>query len=157
MRRQLGPRPGEQLDIADDLDAGVARALRDRVAVERQAGGDDDGVELGEVGVVEVGDPALELPERSLTRSVLRRAWPSSFARFLLVVPRRHPRPARQQRLDRRQAAPRKTKDSIMFSGEGLGGDHLSLSVDRPARARMKLMIQKRITTVGSLQPRCSK
>ena len=44
-----------------------------------------------------------------------------------------------------------------MFAGEGLGGDHLSLRVESPASARMKLMIQKRITTVGSLQPRCSK
>ena len=34
--------------------AGVA--LGDGVAVEGQAGGDDDGVELGEVGVEEVGD-----------------------------------------------------------------------------------------------------
>ena len=56
MRRQLRPRPGEQLDIADDLDAGVAGALGDRVAVEGKAGGDDDGVELGEVGLVEVGN-----------------------------------------------------------------------------------------------------
>jgi hypothetical protein len=56
VRRKLGPCAGEQLDVADDLDAGVARALRDRVAVERQAGRDDEAVELGEVGRVEVGD-----------------------------------------------------------------------------------------------------
>ena len=74
-----------------------------------------------------------------------------------LIIPRRYPRPARQQRLNRRQPAPGKPEDGVMFSGEGPGGDHLSLSVDSPASARMKLMIQKRITTVGSLQPRCSK
>ena len=51
VRRKLGPGAGEQLDVADDLDAGLAGALRDRVAVERQAGRDDEAVELGEVGV----------------------------------------------------------------------------------------------------------
>ena len=56
VRRKLGPGAGEQLDVADDLDAGVARALRDRVAVERQAGRDDEAVELREVDFVEVGD-----------------------------------------------------------------------------------------------------
>ena len=56
MRRQLRPRPREQLDIADDLDAGLAGALSDGVAVERQAGGDDEGVELAEVGLVQVRD-----------------------------------------------------------------------------------------------------
>ena len=80
-----------------------------------------------------------------------------AFPRLFLIIPRRHPRPARQQRLDRRQPAARKAEHGIMLSGEGPGRDHLSLSVDSPASARMKLMIQKRITTVGSLQPRCSK
>ena len=41
VRRQFGPRAGEKLDVANDLDAGFAGALRDRVAVERQAGRDD--------------------------------------------------------------------------------------------------------------------
>ena len=54
VRRQLGPGAGEQLDVADDLDPGLAGALRDRVAVERKAGGDDEAVELAEVGFVEV-------------------------------------------------------------------------------------------------------
>ena len=56
VRRKLGPGAGEQLDVADDLDAGLAGTLRDRVAVEREAGRDDEAVELGEVGFVEVGD-----------------------------------------------------------------------------------------------------
>jgi hypothetical protein len=47
VRRQLGPGAGEQLDVADDLDAGLTSALGDGVTVERQAGGDDEGVELG--------------------------------------------------------------------------------------------------------------
>ena len=57
---------------------------------------------------------------------------------------------------DNREEA-REAEDGVMLSCEGRAGDHLSFSVDRPARARMKLMIQKRITTVGSDQPRCSK
>ena len=54
VRRKLGAGAGEQLDVADDLDAGLAGALRDRVAVERQARGDDEAVELREVGLVRV-------------------------------------------------------------------------------------------------------
>jgi hypothetical protein len=56
VRRQLGPRAGEQLDIADDFDPRLSRAARDRVAIERQSGSDDQAVELREIGVVEVGD-----------------------------------------------------------------------------------------------------
>ena len=64
---------------------------------------------------------------------------------------------ARQQRLDRRQPRAREAVDRVMLAGEGPGGDHRSFSVARPASASTKLMIQKRITTVGSDQPRCSK
>ena len=56
VRRKLGPGAGEQLDVADDLDAGVARPLRNRMAVEREAGCDDEAVELRQVGLVEVDD-----------------------------------------------------------------------------------------------------
>ena len=79
------------------------------------------------------------------------------FARFFLRVPRRDLRPACKQRLDRREARARKPVHRIMLAGEGLGGDHLSFSVARPASASTKLMIQNRITTVGSDQPKCSK
>ena len=91
VRRKLGPGAGEQLDVADDLDAGLAGALRDRVAVEREAGRDDEAVELGEVGFVEVGDASLlrsgrpqregagELTSNSPSPSSLRGA--RSFAR----------------------------------------------------------------------------
>jgi hypothetical protein len=72
-------------------------------------------------------------------------------------VPRSHARTARQQRFHRRQPRPGEPVDSIMFAREGPGRDHRSFSVARPARASTKLMIQKRITTVGSDQPRCSK
>ena len=59
VRRKLGPGAGEQLDVADDLDPRLAGALRDGVAVDRETGGDDEGVELGEVGCVEVEDPKI--------------------------------------------------------------------------------------------------
>ena len=44
-----------------------------------------------------------------------------------------------------------------MFAGEGGAVIICSFSVERPASASTKLMIQKRITTVGSDQPICSK
>ena len=52
---------------------------------------------------------------------------------------------------------PREAVDRVMLAGEGPGRDHLQLQRARPASASTKLMIQKRITTVGSDQPRCSK
>ena len=61
------------------------------------------------------------------------------------------------QSLGRRQPGARQAVDRIMLAGEGLGRDHLSLRVLRPASASTKLMIQKRMTTVGSDQPTCSK
>src|SRR5947209_7242841 len=76
---------------------------------------------------------------------------------LLLRVPGGHPRAAGEQRLDGRQPGARQTIDRIMLAGEGPGGDHLILRVERPASASTKLMIQKRITTVGSDQPKCSK
>jgi len=94
------------------------------------------------VGFVQVGD-----------FGVRRRFRP----RLLFRVPRRDPRTARKQRISRGQPGARQTVDRIMFAGEGLGRDHLSLRVARPARASTKLTIQKRMTTVGSDQPRCSK
>src|SRR3954447_13229096 len=104
--------------------------------------GNDEAVELAKVRLVEVGD------ERARWRSC---------PCVLLCVPRANLGPARQQRSRCRETRPRQTIDRIFLVGEGLGCDHLSLSVLRPARASTKLMIQKRITTVGSDQPRCSK
>ena len=82
VRRKLGPGAGEQLDVADDFDAGVAGALRDRVAVERKAGRDDEAVELGEVGVVEIGD--VKSPRergRGTIRRMVEGGWHAPSAR----------------------------------------------------------------------------
>ena len=96
-------------------------------------------------------------PSTSFAGSLPHELRSQGGTRFFIRIPRRDLRPVGEQRLDRRQPAPGKAQHGIMFSGEGSCGDHLSLSVDSPASARMKLMIQKRITTVGSLHPRCSK
>ena len=159
MRRKLGPGAGEQLDVADDLDAGLAGALRDRVAIEREAGGDDEAVELAEVRFIEVCD--FRSPAKAGVQAAAKQRfplpWAPAFAGEQFIVPRGDPRAAGKQRLRRRQPGPRQTVDRIMLAGECPGGDHRSLRVDRPASARMKLTIQKRMTTVGSDHPRCSK
>jgi len=141
VRRQFGAGAGEQLDVADDLDPRLPRTLRQRVGVERHARGDDQTVECGQVGAVEIdelgtfrGSPCL-----------------------CLLVPRRDPRPAGDQRPHGRQPAPGQAKDGVMLARPGPGRDHLSFRVLSPASASTKAMIQKRITTVGSLQPLCSK
>ena len=48
-------------------------------------------------------------------------------------------------------------EDGVFLSREGAADDHLIFNVDRPASASTRLMIQKRMTTVGSDQPSCSK
>src|SRR3954470_9376220 len=72
-------------------------------------------------------------------------------------IPGGHPRPARQQRFHGREPRAREAVHGIVLAREGARHDHRSFSVARPASASTKLMIQKRITTVGSDQPRCSK
>src|SRR5438270_3835613 len=143
------------------------------MAVERQAGRDDEGVELAEVHFVEVGDDQIlpgtgrwrpvradgggPLHHRAVLGGPPPRPGEEFFPRFIFGVPCRHFGPAREQRLDRRQPRPSQAVHGVPLAGEGPGGDHLSFSVARPASASTKLMIQKRITTVGSDQPRCSK
>ncbi len=124
------------------LAAGIAGALRDRVAVERQAGRDDQGVELGEVGAIQVGQLG---------------AFGQLRARFFACIPRRDLRPAGPQRGDRRQPGARQAVDRIMLAGPGGRRDHRSFSVLSPASASTKATIQKRMTTVGSDHPLCSK
>src|SRR3954469_17611005 len=142
VRRKLGAGASEQLDVADDLDARFASTLHDWVTVERKAGRDDQAVELREAHFVEIGD---------------LRAYRRLTPRLLVRIPRGDPRAAGKKRLGSRQPRARKAVDRIMLAREGLGRDHLSFRVERPASASTKLMIQKRITTVGSDQPRCSK
>src|SRR3546814_8807920 len=60
----------------------------------------------------------------------------------------------RQQRPHARLPRPRQPEHRIASTAPGGAGDHLNLSVEGPASARTSAMIQNRITTVGSLQPR---
>src|SRR5690349_5628474 len=112
------------------------------MAVDRQARRDDQAVELVKVGLVQIGD----LGSR-------RRLRP----RLFFGIPAGDTRAAGKQSLRGRQSRSGETVNCVFLSGESLGGDHLSLRVLRPASASTKLMIQKRMTTVGSDQPRCSK
>ena len=83
--------------------------------------------------------------------------WAPAVAGEQPVVPCSNARAAREQRLDRRDPRPRETVNRVVMPREGACRDHLSFKVLRPASASTKLMIQNRMTTVGSDQPRCSK
>ena len=56
VRRQFGAGLGKQFDVADDGDTVFRCVSRNRVTVERDAGGDDNGGEAGEVESEGVGD-----------------------------------------------------------------------------------------------------
>ena len=139
VRGQAGPREGEQLDIADDRNAGLLRPLHDCRGM-RHARRGDERLQPGEAGAVEVGErPAV------------------ARARRLAVVPRQHRRARRFERGDRRPPAAREAVNGIGLAGKGGRGDHRSFSVARPASASTIEMIQKRMTTVDSAQPSASK
>src|SRR3546814_19778496 len=74
-----------------------------------------------------------------------------------VAVPSHHFGARRQQRPHARLPRPRQPEHRIASTAPGGAGDHLNLSVESPASARTSAMIQNRITTVGSLQPSCSK
>src|SRR5690606_8040894 len=78
-------------------------------------------------------------------------------ARLFLPVPGGDLGPARQQGLRRRHSRAGEAEDRVALSGKGGRDDHLSFSVARPMTARTMAMIQKRITTVDSFHPSCSK
>jgi hypothetical protein len=112
------------------------------VTVDRHARRDDDAVIAGQVRLQQVGD--------------LRLAGDGG-AGILAIVPREHLRAAGRQRVDRGEARPRKAQHRIASAGKGGGDDHRSFNVARPASASTKDTIQKRMTTVVSCQPSCSK
>jgi hypothetical protein len=142
VRGQFGARLREQLYIADHRYAELRCMRRDWMLVQRHAGRNHDSGEAGQIGLDRIGQshPALNLR-----------------ACLFLAVPGGDLRARGKQRLHRGKPRASEAEHGIMFSGEGAAGYHRSFSVARPMRARTKLMIQKRITTVGSLQPSCSK
>src|SRR5690606_6212079 len=142
VRRKVAAGLGEQLDVADQRHTGGTRLVGDRMGVERHARRQHHAVEPGEVDRQRVGDrhPTGEL-----------------VARALAAIPRGHLGAARQQRLDSGHARPGQAEHRVALSGKGARDDHRSFSVARPSTARTMAMIQKRITTVDSFQPSCSK
>ena len=151
--RRGGDRPGEQFDVADDLDAGVARPL-DR-PVRRRMG------------------QRARRARGPAPRSPTSRRWRDrpvrSPRRRRLRAPRRsrpRRRPARRPRASARAAArPERARPNTatVAALEDVDRDHAraipyrSFRVARPSMASMMATIQKRITTVGSDQPRRSK
>ena len=149
IRRVTPPLAAEQFDVADHLDAGLARRqhrpVRRRMGERRarrqhqrreicpryfaQIGGDEPGLRgLGDiVGAVVAGD---------------------------------HFRPARLQRMTACEPRAAEAEHRHRLAREGGDGDqaaHRSFSVERPASASITEMIQNRITICGSVQPFCSK
>ena len=136
----------EHLDVADDRDAGRVRPRRRPVRLgvrQRHARREEERVEAGKVRRREIA-----------RREARRRGRRDPLG---LVVGAQHMRAAGDERLRGGKARPAEAEHGDTLAAEGLGGDHLSFSVERPRRASTKAMIQKRITTCGSVQPICSK
>ena len=139
VRRQFGPRQREQLDVTHDGHVEVLCGNDQRCGV-RNAGRDDERVEFGQIGRGQID----ERPGKCRAR---RRA----------VVPRAHRRAARGQRCRDRTTRACEAVDAVGPPREGARRDHRSFNVARPASASTIETIQNRMTTVDSLQPRCSK
>lgn len=148
-----GDRPGEKLDIADDLDTGGAGAFDDRV-----------GARMGQ------GNTRREHEGRELTKidgakiSQGEALGGRDSAALGVIIPDPDPRAARRQGPRRRQPAAAKAEDRHRLASEDRDGDHLrrtlpylSFKVARPTIASITATIQKRMTTVGSDQPIFSK
>ena len=109
--------------------------------IERNAGADDNAREAGEVRLDRIGQ-----------FDAIRKLG----ARLLASVPRHDLRAARQQRLDRRPAGPREAEHRVALSFQAVDVI-IAASASPGPSARMIETIQKRITTLLSLQPSCSK
>ena len=146
---RLGLRPPQQVDVADDLDAGLAGATHRRMRLgegQRDAGRQHQRRDAAPVDARRI-DAASHLGGGRL-------------ARLGAVVPGQHLGAAFRERAHRGTPGARETQHRDPFSGKFLDDDHRlhrSFSVESPAIARMIAMIQKRITIFGSSQPSCSK
>ncbi len=85
------------------------------------------------------------------------RAGQNVDAATFVAVPRNNICPTRHQRAHGRGARSGQAQNGVCLVGPSTARNHRSFSVDRPASASTRLMIQKRMTTVGSDQPSCSK
>ena len=143
MRRQIALGLGEKFDVADHGHMRLARVRGDGVTVQGDAGRDHDAGEADKVDVERVADVGAE-------RHRL-------VAGFLAVVPGGDARAAGDERLDSRETRARQSQYRIAAAGKDARGDHRSFKVASPASARTIETIQKRMTTVDSGQPSCSK
>ena len=168
VRRQRRPGESEQFDVADDRHASDLRPHRDGMPIERHARRHDDAVKAGQVDLHRIADfqnsVRFERSRETLLRATVSRLRSRrtakvnrSLARRFLTIPGHNPRAAGQQRFDRGKAGPRQPQHGIGLARKDIRNDHRSFNVARPASASTKAMIQKRITTVGSAQPNCSK
>ena len=132
----------EKLDIPDHRDAEFRRMTRNGMRVERHAGADDRAVVAGQVGLERIGE---------------HRPPGEGLAPFRPRVPGEHMGSARQQRLHRSLARAGQAENGKLLAGPGGADDHRSFSVASPRIASTMATIQKRITTLLSLQPNCSK
>ena len=111
--RVAAPLAAEQFDVADHLDAGLARhqhaPVRRRMR-QRRAGGQDQGCEIGPGHLAQVGGDEAGL--RGLGNVVG------------VVVAGNHFRPARLQRVTARKPGAAETEDGDRLAGEGGDGGH---------------------------------
>ena len=106
VRRQAGARLRKEFDVADDGDPGGDRRDEQR-RVMGDTGGDDEGIEAGEVGFVKVGQRRSE-------------GGAGGFA----VIPGEAMRTGGGQRGGGGPAAAGEAVDAVGAAGEGGGGDH---------------------------------
>ena len=142
VRRQIGPRHCEQFDVTNQWQALGLCLFGDRMAVDRNAGRHHNSLIARQIGKQRIGYGCN---------------IGNFCARAFVIVPRQYLRATRNQRVRRGKTGARKSQDCELPVFKGGGTDHLSLRVDSPASARTKATIQKRMTTVGSDQPSCSK
>ena len=146
MRRQGGAGLREKLDIADQRHASRAGGIADWVSVYRDAGRYQNPGETGEIHAAGIG----QLHRRTMTLG-------NGVARFLAGIPGGDSCSARHQRGHRRSPGAGEAQHGVALAREEGGDDHRSLRVERPSSANTMETIQKRITTVDSAQPFCSK
>ena len=149
VRRAARRARGEQLDVADDLDAGRlgarrrSSAARDGSAARRATapGRRSAPVGAGEIDQRKARGARAFARAASLSSQAATSAPPATSARAVDE--------ARAAEAEHGDACPAKRRDR--------GHRHLSFSVARPTSASTKAMIQKRMTICGSDQPSCSK
>ncbi len=147
---EIGYGAGEQLHVADHRHAHHLRHLHETVGLRETVGN----ARRQHQSCKGLPVASVEIDQRNA--GIRRR-----LARGFIIVPGADPRAPGHQGAARRKARTAKAVDRDIPAIEGVEpgspSPHLNFRVARPARARRKAMIQKRMTTVGSDQPFFSK